>query len=364
MSTPTVSVPDGVKARSNVPVRPRSFRLERHPSNPILKPNPRNAWEALVTTNPGAWYDEESRTVYLLYRAAGIDKEHRIHLGLATSKDGAAFERVSDEPVLSPGSLGLDGGCVEDPRIVRIDGWYYVTYAARPFPPGQYWVKNPHTAVPDSLPQDTPWLVKNNSTATYLALSKDLRTYIRAGRMTDPKVDDRDVYIFPEKINGKFYMLHRPMNWVGPQYGTEYPAMWISEATDLLCWENPRLLAKAEFPWENRKIGGNTPPIRTRLGWLTLYHAVGTDKLYRLGALVLDEKDPSIVRYRTRDWILQPETSYELEGPYPGVCFPCGKVVIDGKLFVYYGGADKYVGLATCRLDDLLDYLQECPVQK
>jgi beta-1,2-mannobiose phosphorylase / 1,2-beta-oligomannan phosphorylase len=359
LTSPPSSAPLVSKTIRAVPAKP--VRLERYAGNPILSPRPGNTWETLVTTNPGAWYDEESREVKLLYRAAGDDKEHLIHLGLAVSSDGYTFRRTSDQPVLSPGSLGLDGGCVEDPRIVKIDGWYYVTYAARPFPPGQYWLKSPDKVAPE-LPSDAPWSLRTNATATYLALTKDFKNWIRVGRMTDPSVDDRDVYIFPEKINGKFYMLHRPMNWAGPEYGTEYPAMWISEAEDLLCWKNPRLLAKAEYGWENRKIGGNTPPIRTRLGWMTLYHAVGTDKLYRLGAMILDEKDPSVVRYRTREWILQPEQAFELEGFYPGVCFPCGKVVIDGTLFVYYGGADKYVGLATCKLESLLSYLEACPV--
>ena len=93
---------------------------------------------------------------------------------------------------------------------------------------------------------------------------------------------------------------------------------------------------------EANKIGANTPPIKTKHGWLTIYHAVGLDKYYRLGALLLDLEDPGQVRYRTRDWIMQPEEDYELQGFYPGAIFPCGKVVIDGKLFVYYGSGDAF----------------------
>jgi predicted GH43/DUF377 family glycosyl hydrolase len=193
-----------------------------------------------------------------------------------------------------------------------------------------------------------------------LALTKDFKTFIRAGRLTDPTVDDRDVIIFPEKIGGKFVMLHRPMTWVGEKYGTEHPAMWISTGDDLLSFGNPKILAKAKHPWE-KKIGGNTPPVKTENGWLTLYHAVGDDGLYRLGAMLLDLNDPSKLLHRTTDWILQPEQAYEIEGYYPGVVFPCGKVVKDGRLFVYYGGADKYVGVATCELHTLLDYLLTCP---
>ena len=105
--------------------------------------------------------------------------------------------------------------------------------------------------------------------------------------------------------------------------------------------------------------------MKTDVGWLILYHAVGYDRNYRLGAMLLDLDDPSKIKYRTKDWIFQPETDYETQGCYSGggVVFPCGKVVIDGTLFVYDGAADKYIGLATCRLDKLIDYLMEYPVK-
>ncbi len=337
------------------------MKLQRYIGNPILSPNPKNAWESLVTTNPGAWYDEKEGLVWMLYRAAGNDSEHRIHFGLAMSQDGMNFERLSDQPVFSPSLDGPDAGCVEDPRIIKIGDWYYVTYAARPFPPGQYWLAPENRAHKlAELPGEFPWMLRENSTWTGLALTQDFRTWLRAGRLTDPRVDDRDVILFPEKINGRFWMLHRPMNWVGPEYGTDYPAMWISSSDDLLSWSESKLLAKAEFGWENQKIGGNTPPIRTEKGWLTLYHAVGTDHHYRLGALLLDLENPAIIRARSSDWLLQPEEWYETDGPYPGVCFPCGKVVIDGTLFVYYGGADKYIGLAMCNLEELLTSMFGC----
>ncbi len=339
------------------------MKLTKYSGNPILSPNPANAWESFVTTNPGAWYDAASGEVKMLYRAAGDDVEHVIRFGLAVSKDGYEFTRVSDEPVFGPSLDGFDAGCVEDPRIVKMGDYYYVTYASRYFAPGQYWLGEgrPHKA-PD-CPADFPWMIRENQTCTGLAITKDFRTWIRAGRMTDPTVDDRDVILFPEKINGKYALLHRPMGWTGPEYGTEFPAIWISFSEDLLCWGESRLVAKARDDWE-RKIGGNEPPTRTEHGWLTLYHGVGPDRYYRLGAMLLDLDEPWRVTHRADDWILQPEYDFEINGCYGGggVVFPCGKVVIDGTLFVYYGAADKYVGLATCRLDDLLDYLLSCPV--
>jgi predicted GH43/DUF377 family glycosyl hydrolase len=152
------------------------------------------------------------------------------------------------------------------------------------------------------------------------------------------------------------------MTWVGPDYGTEFPAIWISFSDDLLSWSDSRLLAKAREGWE-KKIGGNEPPTRTGAGWLMLYHGVGPDRYYRLGAMLLDLDEPWRVTHRTKDWILQPEYDFETKGCYGGggVVFPCGKVVIDDTLFVYYGAADKYIGVATCKLDELIDYLYECP---
>jgi len=336
------------------------MKLERYEKNPILSPNPANEWESLVTTNPGAWYDTDAGEVKLLYRAAGNDREHVIRFGLAVSKNGYDFERVSDEPAFSPSEDGFDGGCVEDARIVKFGEWYYITYATRPFPPGQYWLSEARTVL-DSFPDDFPRTLRKNATSTGLLLTKDFRNYIRAGRLTDPMADDRDVILFPEKVNGRYVMIHRPMEWVGEKYGTELPAMWISTGDDLLGLGNSRLLATGKYDWECGKIGGNTPPIRTDHGWLTLYHAVGADMHYRLGAMLLDLNDPATVLHRTTDWIIQPETDYELNGPYRGCIFPCGKVVIDGTLFVYYGAADKYVALATCPLEELIEYLRSCP---
>lgn len=337
------------------------MKLERYKNNPILSPNPKNSWESLVTTNPGAWYDTESGEVKLLYRAAGDDADHVIRFGLAISKNGYDFERVSDKPVFGPSDDGFDGGCVEDPRIVKMGKYYYITYAARCFPPGQYWKGGVNEY---QMPDEFPVTIRENMTSTGLAITKDFHNYIRAGRITNPLVDDRDVIIFPERIGGKFYMMHRPMNWVGDEYGTEFPAIWICSSDDLLSWSGSRLLAKAKYGWE-KKIGGNTPPVRTAHGWLSLYHGVGEDGYYRLGAMLLELVRPERVTHRTKEWILEPVEGFETNGCYEngGVVFPCGKVVIGDKLFVYYGAADKYIGLATCEMGELLEYLLACPGQ-
>ncbi|MBN1127217.1 MAG: hypothetical protein JXA82_19605 [Sedimentisphaerales bacterium] len=338
------------------------MRLQRYEGNPILSPNAANSWEDLAVFNPAAWYDPDKGQVILLYRAAESHPEYKCYFGLAVSKDGMHFERVSDKPVLPPSVDGFDASTIQDPRMVKIGDWYYITYAARHFPFGQFWMPTEQRYHWPVCPPEFPKAIRTNATSTGLLLTQDFKTWIRAGRITDPMLDDRDVILFPEKVGGKFVMLHRPLEWSGPAYGTEHPCIWISFADDLLGFKQSKLLAKREYSWEADKIGANTPPIRTDHGWLTLYHAVGPDKFYRLGALLLDLKHPSIVRYRTRDWIMQPEAEYEIDGYYRGCVFPCGKVIIGDTLFVYYGAADKYVGMATCELQELVDYLLKCPV--
>ena len=323
---------------------------------PILTANPKNEWENLVATNPGAWYDEENQEVILLYRAAGNDAAHTISIGLAKSKDGIHFERVSDKPVLYPSKEGhFDAGGTEDPRLVKFGDWYFITYACVPLAPGRYWENGLRLTDP-TLPEEAPWTLRTNNTKTALAITRDFKTVHRVGFMTDPTVDDRDVIIFPEKINGKFYTLHRPAEWVGGAYGCEKASIWISACDDLLEQKKLQLLCspRNDMDWEFYKIGGSTPPVRTDYGWLTLYHGVGKDAKYRVGALILDLQDPTKVLYRTDAPILEPLHPFENEGIYKGICFPCGNVVMDDNLYIYYGAADMHVGVAVCNLEALM----------
>lgn len=336
------------------------MKLKKFKNNPILSPNPTNEWESLVTTNPAAWYDLQSNEVNLIYRAAGNDIHHDIHLGLAVSENGYDFTRKSNIPIFSPVQQA-NLGCVEDPRIVKIDDLFYITFAYRPLAPGQYWIDPSERKYnPPIFSHGYPRIIRENLSGTGLLISPDLKHFKYVGNLTNPAYDDRDVILFPEKIAGKYVTLHRPMEWVGEKYGTEYPAIWIAFSEDLLAWKELKLLAKGKYDWE-RKMGGSSPPIKTKHGWLMLYHGVGEDKFYRVGAMLLDLNDPSKILHRTKDWLMEPEELYETQGFYNGVVFPCGNVIINGTLFVYYGGADKYVCLATCDLDELLDYLRLCP---
>jgi predicted GH43/DUF377 family glycosyl hydrolase len=338
------------------------MKLLRYSGNPILSPHPAHPWEDLAVFNPAAWYDERNKQVLLLYRAAESHPDYKCCFGLATSGDGYRFQRASDRPVLSPSTEGFDGATIQDPRMIKIGDWFYITYACRHYPFGQFWIPevNERYAAPD-CPPEFPRYLRRNATLTGLALTRDFKTWIRAGWLTDPLLDDRDVVLFPEKIAGKYAMIHRPLEWVGEGYRTEHACAWISMADDLMGFRESRLLIKNRYWWETDKLGVNTPPIKTPHGWLTIYHAVGRDKFYRWGALLLDLNDPAKVLHRTPDWLYEPAADYEVEGYYRGVCFPCGVVVIGGTLFVYYGGADKFCAVATCGFEELIGHLLQCP---
>jgi predicted GH43/DUF377 family glycosyl hydrolase len=250
-------------------------------------------------------------------------------------------------------------GCIEDARIIKLDDYYYVTYAYRPFPPGQYWKFAHDEVLTSDHGSHAPHFIKNNMANSALAMTKDFKEWIKLGRITDSNLDDRDVILFPEKINGKYAMLHRPKEWIGEKYGVSKPAVWIRFSDDMLVWNEPStmIIGGVDGGWEE-KVGGSTPPLKTDRGWLVLYHGVENGGLgyYRVGAVMLDLEDPTKIIGRTKDYIMEPEFDYEIEGYYKGCVFPTGNMIVDDTLYVYYGGADKYIGLATCNVNELIDF--------
>jgi predicted GH43/DUF377 family glycosyl hydrolase len=331
-----------------------------------------------TTFNPGVLRDDDGR-FYLYERAAGQLRPFHCHIGLMASDDGVHFTHVSNQPVFTPEMAGSPYGSVQDPRVVKIDGTYYLTYAFRPFA----WSSHPTgVGVPESHESEFPGVERaeyvpgvagthnvqggrpDNLTRAGVAVSHDRVTWRHLDWVSEPDIDDRNAILFPEKINGKFALMRRPLHWVGPDYGTEHPAIWITFSDDLHTWDSPTLLALPEFEWEDNRIGGSTPPIRTDAGWLVLYHAVQTldafvkRVCYRLGAMLLDGDDPTKVIARTSQPIMEPETYYERFGLYiPNVIFPTGNVVKDGLLYLYYGVCDTAIALATVPLDDLVAHL-------
>ena len=204
--------------------------------------------------------------------------------------------------------------------------------------------------------------------STALATTTDFNEYIRLGIVTSKESDNKDVVLFSENVNQqssnnngaentKYLFLHRPSSWIGPRYGVDKPSIWIGEGNSLTDFGKHTLLIKPEQQWEMLKVGAGPPPIKTKLGWLLIYHGVSKDNVYSAGVALLDLKEPSKVLGRTKNPILEPKEPYEKNGDVKNVVFPTGACIIDGKLFVYYGAADKVCCLATADLENLLDHI-------
>lgn len=317
--------------------------LEKFKENPLLQPIPQHPWESRATFNPAAVY--EGGKVHIVYRAIGDDNISV--LGHASSKDGVHIHERLQEPILvlaqvpeNPESKiswtfcspiwGWGGGC-EDPRITKIDDRLYLTYV-------NFDGSNPPRIALTSIKGDD-FLDKRWNWKNPVLISP-------------PGVVDKSACILPEKINGKYVIFHRI-----------FPNILIDFVDDLNFGEGKYL--KGEFSikpregsWDSRKIGSGAPPIKTKDGWLLIYYAVDDkDEKYKIGAMLLDLNDPTKVLYRSNKPILEPTENYENEGK-PGVVYPCGAVVINNRLCVYYGGADKVVCVATKKLDDFLDQLK------
>ena len=144
------------------------MKLEKYSGNPILSPNPQQPWERLVVCNPGVIYDRG--TFHMLYRCAGNDAQHVIRFGLANSKDGFHFKRMSNRPILSPSVDGEDAGCIEDPLIVKLDGQFLITYAYRPYFPRKYWLAPDNSAF-NPRDKTQPKAFGENFTSSGLLLS-------------------------------------------------------------------------------------------------------------------------------------------------------------------------------------------------
>jgi predicted GH43/DUF377 family glycosyl hydrolase len=158
---------------------------------------------------------------------------------------------------------------------------------------------------------------------------------------------NKDAALFPEKIRGRYCMLHR-----------REPDIWLAYSDDLLHWDDHQVVMRPRpGAWDAVKIGANGPPLKTDAGWLFLYHGFAEDKAYKLGVALLDAADPTVVLKRQWEPILEPGEEWERYGDTPNVVFSCGQVMTEDALYVYYGGADTVIGLATCSRAEVMEFV-------
>lgn len=335
----------------------KTLKLSRSAQNPIIKPG-QYAWESQAVFNPGVV--SSGGRIHLFYRALGADGISRI--GYASSKDGINFdERLSypvyflknDEemkkhwPFTSPSRPQYDtalyasgggwGGC-EDPRTVLIDGIVHMTFNVFN---GWNSMRVAVASIKETDLLDKAWIWKDFS---YLSHFGDRQ---------------KNWVLFPEKINGKFAIFHNLDRGDSSRVSIAFVnKLDTSETPGGKDAPDPHTLPDHVVAWHKRTRSAASPPIKTKDGWLLLYHAMDKDgSRYKLGALLLDLKDPRKVLYRAEHPILEPDEWYENDWK-PGIIYASGATVIKDKLFVYYGGGDKYVGVASIKLSDLIQSMK------
>ncbi|MEK7088496.1 MAG: hypothetical protein AAB952_02045, partial [Patescibacteria group bacterium] len=309
-------------------LKPNNNFVARVGDAPILKPRKNFPWEAKAVFNPAAI--ELNGKIHLLYRAQSNDNTSVF--GYAASQDGITFDERSTEPIYVPRApfeikkQPGNSGC-EDPRLTLIDDTIYLLYTAFDG------VNLPRVAA-------TSISVKN-------FLAKNWR-WTKPVIISPFGVDDKDAFLFPKKVGKNYLVFHRVGLdiCVDPISSLDFTPECIKTITPIV---SPR-----KFMWDSERIGINTPPIESDNGWIVLYHGISKNHhTYRVGAILLDKKDPTKVLARTTAPIFEPELPYEKEGLVPNVVFPCGVVVRDSVVFIYYGAADKVIGLAKIKLSDL-----------
>lgn len=324
----------------------KELALERAPENPIMEPQNCCAWESNATYNPTAI--EHEGTIHIIYRADGDDLLSV--WGYASTEDGVTIKdrltaciyqrnmEPSRKPFPSPPpytSGGNSAGGCEDPRAVLVEGVVYVTFTAFD---GWGSVRVALTSIDFDDLKNKRWNWKKTTL------------------ISPPGEMNKNWVIFPEKINGKFAILHSYCPEIRIDY---FDSLDELDGNTFITSNNTRPIEPSRG-WDSWFRGVGPAPIKTKDGWLIFFHAMDhrNPDRYRLGALLLDLNDPTKELYRSNGPVLEPQEHYENNGHKWGVIYCCGAVVKKDQLFVYYGGADKFVCVATAPLGQFLSDLK------
>ena len=298
----------------------------RFSGNPILGWNPIPK-AARVYNSAIVPYNEKFAGVF-----RADQKNGRATLFAGTSEDGIKIN-LNPEPInwIDENGSPNPTSYAYDPRVVNIDGTYYIT-----------------------------WCDDMKGPSIGLGRTTDFKTFVR---MPNPLLPyNRNGVLFPRKINGNYYLLSRPSDTGHTPFGDIY----ISESPDLIYWgKHKHVMGKGGHGWwQGTKIGAGPIPIETTEGWLLFYHGVSNTCngfVYSFGAVILELENPNKVLYRTRDYLLTPEKDYETIGFVQNVVFPCANLydAQTGRIAIYYGAADTYTAIAFAQVNELIDYIKK-----
>ncbi|SFA50284.1 Predicted glycosyl hydrolase, GH43/DUF377 family [Pedobacter suwonensis] len=244
------------------------------------------------------------------------------HLRLVCSDDGIHFYEPEGYPLLQGEGKDETFG-IEDCRVALIGQTYYLTYTA----------------------------VSADGVGVGLRTTADWKKFGHHGMIIPPH--NKDCALFEERINGKFYALHRPSSVA---LGGNY--IWLAESPDGIHWGKHQCIIKTRANlWDSARVGAGASPIKTAAGWLEIYHGANEKHQYGLGAFLMDLNDPSKVLARTEDPIMVPQEDYELHGFFGEVVFTNGHLVNGDELTIYYGAADEFVCGARFSVEEILSKL-------
>ncbi|NTU98443.1 pesticidal protein Cry7Aa [Candidatus Falkowbacteria bacterium] len=329
----------------------------------ILLEKTRNSFENKSVLNPGVVQD--GKNVHVVYRA--IDKNFVSSLGYARLEGPTKVVERWNKPFLYP-KFKYESRGIEDPRITKIDDVYYLVYIVHDG-------KNCFLAY--SYGKDILNLKRGgiiSPTVTYSKAAKLFRysklkddyyfyqAYYQQYGGKDIRVWDKDGCLFPEKVNGKFILMHRILPDIQIADFHDFKELKSDKYwTEYMMNMSKNVILENAYDFEERHLGGGAPPIKTKHGWLVIYH--GTEesnhrRIYRGGAALFDLEDPTKLLARLPYPILSPEKDYELRGHVSQVVFPTGTSFFRDRLYIYYGAADSRIAVASVKIDDLLEELR------
>lgn len=316
------------RALPNIPWQERpagsSAPVWRYKENPVI---PRNPLPGVARIFNSAVIPYEGKFIGV-FRGEQVNGIPYIYVG---HSDDAVHWRFEPEKVHFVDENGepFMPSYAYDPRLIEVDGVYYAIWCQDAF-----------------------------GATLGMAKTTDFKTFTRLENPFPPF--SRNGVLFPRRVDGKYLLLSRPSDSGHTPFGD----IWLSESRDLEYWGHHRhVMGRSSEWWENVKIGGGAAPIETSEGWLLIYHGVtGTCNgyVYSIGGAILDRDEPSKVLYRCSDFLITPEEWYEERGFVPNVCFPCATLqdADTGRIAIYYGAADTYVGLSFAEVDSLVDYIK------
>jgi beta-1,2-mannobiose phosphorylase / 1,2-beta-oligomannan phosphorylase len=305
---------------------------------------------------------EKDGVLHMFYRA--VRKENFSTIGYCQMKDNKVVYRA-DNPILVP-EYDYEKKGLEDPRITFFEGKYYMLYTA-------YDGKNALVAYATSSDLKT-WEKKGviSSQMSYdraedifkkNKLDRRYSLFERWFRFTigdNIKLWEKDATLFPKRINGKMAMIHRVLPGIQICYFDKFTDLNNEYWEKYLANLDNYIILDPQKKFESGYIGGGCAPIETDEGWLLIYHGVDIEnnqRIYRVGAMLLDINNPQKVIGRLPYPLFSPKATWEKQGVVDNVVFPTGAIVKDDLLSIYYGAADTKIGVRTLSLSKLIKEL-------